>query len=374
MENKIRKQFIYTLSDPETKIIKYVGKSIDPEKRLKKHLSDYELIESWTPKNKWLIYLKKKGLIPLLNIIDEGTDENIDDLEIYWIKKFKSQGIKLKNATDGGDGYDWTGKKHKPLSIMKFKMNHAHRKIVLKFDMENNFICKYDSLRDIGNIRKCVSLCCKNKDPKEIKGHYYRFIDNYFPCEKSTSFPDLEKINSIIEEIKNSQIKYLTKKEELTLKRKKNRKKKPVIQYDLNGNIIEEYISLTEASAKSGHHIFLISNCCKKKTHYTVGGGKFWRKNKKDSYKCYTFRYKGDPFDYVPYDKHIQKNSKKVCKYDLKGNLIKIYNSAREVDNENNLHGNILRCCKLKYKKNGNFILVKGFTWRFFEETKGEKI
>ncbi|HOE57082.1 MAG TPA: hypothetical protein PLI20_05780, partial [Bacillota bacterium] len=86
---------------------------------------------------------------------------------------------------------------------------------------------------------------------------------------------------------------------------------------DLSGNILNEYSSLTEATTSSGYHIYLISKCCKEKKYYTVGGDKFWSNIKNGEPR--TFRYRGDPFDYVPYNKNIQVNSKKICKY-RKGN------------------------------------------------------
>lgn len=99
------KHYIYTLSNPENfDDVRYIGKTNNLKGRLKRHMSKDHLKDSWTSKNKWLLYLK-----------------NIDDLEKHWIAQFKSWGFKLKNETEGGDGFDWTGRKHKKeISIGKY--------------------------------------------------------------------------------------------------------------------------------------------------------------------------------------------------------------------------------------------------------------
>lgn len=149
---------------------------------------------------------------------------------------------------------------------------------------------------------------------------------------------------------------------------------KLIIEYDLSGNILNEYTSLMNAHKKTGYHIYLISKCCKEKKYYTVGGDKFWGNIKNGEPR--TFRYKGDIFDYVPYNKNIQINSKKICKYNLDGELLEIYESIRDTSKSNDINkSNISSCCKRKInKKTGVFIVVKKFTFRYFNETLGENL
>jgi hypothetical protein len=374
--------FIYTLKDPISNEIRYVGRTNNLKSRLKRHMSNDHLCESWTSKNKWLLYLKNNNMLPIMEILDIVPKKDVNMWEIYWISQFKSWGFRLLNGTDGGDGFDWTGKKHSPESVIKMKMNHPLRKVILKFDLENNFLSKYDSLHEAsektGIHRTIISNCCKGIVIAIGKRYYFRFIDNYFPCVKSINEPNISLINSIIEEINSNVIKYPSNRELLLSKIREGSKKrrKQIVEYDLNGNVINEYVSLTEASLKSGHHMFLISGCCTKKSYYTVGS-KFWKEGKsEDIIKSSTFRYKGDPFDYVPYNKCIQKSSRKVCKYDLDGNFLEVYDSIKDAGRKNNLKPeNISRCCKCKYnKKTDGFKNVGGFTWRFFDETNGEKI
>lgn len=272
--------FIYTLSDPDTNEIRYIGKTKNIENRYNRHIQKCYLDKYGknTYKSNWIKSLIKINKKPIIEILDEGDKYNINDLEIYWISQFKSWGFRLTNMSEGGEiGVDWTGRKHSILS--KERMRNSH------------------------NIRN-----------------------------------------------------------------------KNIVHYNLDGSIINKYISLSDASIKTKNHISLISNCCKKKGSYTVGGKHFWRENKGE-YPT-TFRYENDPFDYQPYNKNIQINSKSICKYNLDGYLIDIYDSLRNAAFENNTNkSNISSCCKKKIsKKTGKFIIVKGYTWRYFDETKGEKL
>lgn len=44
-------EYIYTLSDPITNVVKYIGKTNDISNRFKRHISDYYLNESNSNKN-----------------------------------------------------------------------------------------------------------------------------------------------------------------------------------------------------------------------------------------------------------------------------------------------------------------------------------
>lgn len=103
-------QYIYTLSSPEEpEIVKYVGYTNNPNKRLNKHYTD-----SLKGKSKvkcWVKGLRDKGMRPIMTVIDSfQTVEEVWEAEIAYIKLFKSFGAHLKNLTTGGEGS--TGHKH----------------------------------------------------------------------------------------------------------------------------------------------------------------------------------------------------------------------------------------------------------------------
>jgi hypothetical protein len=104
--------YIYALEDPITNIIKYIGKSDDPAKRLDVHLNR---LSKNTAKNSWLKSLSEK---PNILILDEIQKTEWGFWEKYWISQFKTWGFKLKNSTNGGDGGDTnSGKKFGKYSL-----------------------------------------------------------------------------------------------------------------------------------------------------------------------------------------------------------------------------------------------------------------
>lgn len=52
---------------------------------------------------------------------------------------------------------------------------------------------------------------------------------------------------------------------------------KPVLQFDIDGNFIQEYCSLKDAKNKTGICATSISNVAKGKRHYNTAGGFIWR-------------------------------------------------------------------------------------------------
>jgi len=131
--------YIYALADPETKEIRYIGKSFRVKERLMNHLND----SSKTHKTNWIKSILKKGLRPELVILEELSDsEDWQAREIFWIKTAKESGWRLVNSTDGGDGVlnlsgegkermlqAWKGRKHKPETLIKLsKASKGRRK------------------------------------------------------------------------------------------------------------------------------------------------------------------------------------------------------------------------------------------------------
>ena len=93
--------YIYGLSDPISKQLRYIGKSVNPIVRLRKHLSERNLHDSY--KDRWIRHLVKLDLKPELTIIDEVEGDNWVYWEKFYIAYFKFLGCNLTNGTDGGD-------------------------------------------------------------------------------------------------------------------------------------------------------------------------------------------------------------------------------------------------------------------------------
>ena len=109
---------IYTLSHPVTNEIRYVGKTTETlEKRLKRHF--YESKQKSCHRHFWINSLTNEGLIPKIEIVDEVAEDNWQFWETYWISQFKNWGFNLVNLTLGGEGFNWKGKTHSEKSKQK---------------------------------------------------------------------------------------------------------------------------------------------------------------------------------------------------------------------------------------------------------------
>jgi hypothetical protein len=290
-------KFIYTLSDPNSGLVKYIGKTNNIKNRLKRHLNNNSLSES-TKKNNWIISLLRNQQLPIIEVVDEVPSEEVDFYEIFYISLFKSWGFDLLNGTNGGDGFDWTGKKHNEYSKLKNKINSPHRKSVAQFDLNGNLVNQYHSLREaalsVNGNRSQISRACRGK-LKTSAGFKWSFIDRIN--------------NHDIEEVKNRIIKY--KKPRIDSRMKK------IQVFDLKGNLLDTCRSLNETSNKHNCHTSLIKKCCEKKSYYQT--------------KNLTFRYDGDEFDYVPYKHYRPNRCYRIGIYSDNGDLLESFDSLKEV-------------------------------------------
>lgn len=117
--------FIYALKDPDTGQIRYVGKSANPEKRLRVHLCDTRN----NHRTSWINNLKLANLTPVLVIIDEVPESEWPQLECAYLQYFRECGFDLANHTDGGDaGPSRAGTVHSELSCQKMSESRIGRK------------------------------------------------------------------------------------------------------------------------------------------------------------------------------------------------------------------------------------------------------
>mgnify|MGYP003606412743 CR=1 FL=1 len=93
---------IYILIDPENQQVRYVGKANNVSERYKAHLNRAR--KHQIHKLNWINSLRKKGLKPIIEVIDVVPINDWVFWETYWIAQFKAWGFKLINYTNGGDG------------------------------------------------------------------------------------------------------------------------------------------------------------------------------------------------------------------------------------------------------------------------------
>lgn len=106
--------YIYTLTDPNTNIVRYVGKSVNPNRRYYEHITNcYRTFNNH--KDNWIKKLLSNNKTPILNIIEETTKDKWSDREKYWISVFEN----LTNSTLGGEDGSFTNE-----VIQKMKANN----------------------------------------------------------------------------------------------------------------------------------------------------------------------------------------------------------------------------------------------------------
>lgn len=127
-----------------------------------------------------------------------------------------------------------------------------------------------------------------------------------------------------------------------------NHRKKSVVQYNLNGELLAIFESATEAERKTGTSQSKITMCCRDQ-----------RKSAND----YQWRYYEDGIKKLPKIKKLFIPGKKVAKCDREGNIIKIYKSFREAARDvKGTPSAISRVCS------GVNITHKGYKWKIVEE------
>jgi group I intron endonuclease len=241
--------FIYTLLDPVTNQIRYIGKANNLDQRYKAHLNKTR--KHQIHKRNWINSLKKQGLKPIIEILDVVPIAEWQFWETYWISQFKSWGFDLINYTSGGDGCTFANQ-------TSFKKGQ-NKKPVVALTLTGEFVEEFESAKD-GN-EFCGKKCVVNALLRKIKR-----AGNYLWLYKS----DYEKMSEY--EIKAFVIWCNTKKE---LKANSGSFKKGIIpwsvlnkgfngmglktakrvlQLDHDNNIIKVYRSVKEASVEF--------NCC----------------------------------------------------------------------------------------------------------------
>jgi len=97
--------YIYGLREPDTMMIRYIGKTTDPHRRWLNHLCE----KSKTHRRNWILSLKRRGLEPEIVVIEEVTGAwPWQESERFWIAFALKNGWPLVNMTSGGDGVpDW---------------------------------------------------------------------------------------------------------------------------------------------------------------------------------------------------------------------------------------------------------------------------
>ncbi len=216
---------IYTLSDPITNEIRYIGKTVKPLNiRLADHL--YSVNRENNYRTNWIKSVINKKCIPKIELIESVPWDKSQEVEIYWIAQFKVWGFKLVNLTDGGEGC--INRKLSDHTIQKIKESNSKK--VYQYDLEGNFIKEWTTAIEAGKfLGKSNSKICAAARGSRKKAYNYQW-----------SYIKLSNLNKY----KREKITLSDKQKEI----KKLKLSKPVLQFDRNGIFIKEWESAKVAA------------------------------------------------------------------------------------------------------------------------------
>jgi len=259
------------------------------------------------------------------------TENEAKNKEIDLIKKYKSNCTKWQNPTYGynsTDGGDSRTHNLKTSNETKFKLSNSTYSLKKKrkidcFDLNGNFLITYDSLKDAALDNDIattnISKCCRMRI-KSLNGKMYRYHE--------------DTLGNNITHYK--------------LARRKT--SKYVSQYDLNGNFLRTFDTLSEIEQLYGWDAANIADCCNGR--YSTSHGFVWRFGTKDE-----IGKVDKTVDHTIYKKQIDM-------YDLNGCFLKRFNcinDARKYVGKPN-ERNITKVLAGKRNK------AHGYIWKYVQE------
>lgn len=199
---------------------------------------------------------------------------------------------------------------------------------IYEYDLEGNFLNEYSSLREAADLNNLSSgRLCDVLDFKKGFSYYNKIYTRTYYIK----FP--------YEIIKQHQ----RKKEKLKIE-KVIRNYKPIFQYDLDGNFVKKWLTISEASKElniSAPH----TSQCLNSNFKQISGNFMW-----------SYEY----FEKIPAFIPNYHKSKKVIQYSLSGDYMATYSSARQAAIKNNLDRTTVSRCADGTRKNGG-----GYIWKY---------
>lgn len=249
------KIYIYSLQDPITQEIRYVGKTKNPKMRFHNHMNTRH--NEHTHKRNWINSLKELHLRPCMLILDEVSEDDWKFWEKYWIQQCIVWGFNLVNHTSGGEG-----------SISGNSTSFKKGQVSWNKGTIHNRLCPQCNKYFKPNCNNSKQIYCSLSCAGKNRVSNTQFDKNHIPWNKGiTGYTTTKKGCGISEEIKQ--------KISNTLKGRESLRKRKIIQYDKNMNKIKEFESITKASLETNVLQTSISNCLNGKTK--KAGGFIWR-------------------------------------------------------------------------------------------------
>lgn len=235
------------------------------------------------------------------------NEKEAKDMERQLIAQYNSNNPQFGyNMTKGGDGTLGIKRSKEQIEYLKSVLS----KSIYQRDLNGKLIKKWQSVRSIekelGYARSNITQCCKHKT-YQAYGFLWSYDKDY-------------------------------------IKQKKRRKNcKTVYQYDLDGNFIQEWESVSEIHQTLGYSKQNISHCCLGELNSVYGYIWTYDKNTNIEYK----------------NKNLQKQ-KKIYQLTRDGQIIKQWDSLDDISNSLGYNKSaISQCCLCKSKT------AYGYIWRY---------
>ena len=261
-------RYIYTLSDPSTMEIRYVGQTNEPKRRFNDHISSSinESSDSYnTYKARWIRKILNNNFLPIMNIIDSCSSfEESNKLERIYVENLTKDGYRLTNS-HVTDVTEFSIETKKKMSSAK-KGKTLEEIVGLEKSLE---LREYYSERmKLNNPNKSNDTLVKEKISNTLK-EYFSTPENHWAYGLKMDDDHNEKLRqSKLNNPKNVGNRKPRTEEQKEKIRNSIRgikiKRSEILQYDLDMNLINEWKSLREIERNdSSLSRSQISKCCK---------------------------------------------------------------------------------------------------------------
>jgi hypothetical protein len=333
MNPNSKKYYVYEWFVKNTGEVFYVGKGC--KRRWK----------TTARENKFFTHMLLTHECDVRKVHERLTECEAYEMEIKTIQYYRNNtNYRLTNVTDGGDDpptfYGDASPSRRPEVREKIsqsnKTNWKDRDYQLKMGRAFKEFYATDKGQAVSSARSK-----KNWDNDETRA---KIINNMCATVKSDEY----KI------IHSARMKKAYASEEVREKVRgaNNGTSRRIAQYDLDGNLINRYVTLMEAQNKTGMSFKNISKALH--GHRKTAYGYIW---KIDDDKDIVYKKRAE------YNKDINRKRKPIFQYDLQGNFLNEYESVASATTQNNLpnHTNII--CNLK----GRTKHAYGSVWKYKE-------
>lgn len=292
------KTFIYTLLDPSTNEIRYVGKTDYIKQRLYAHIIECKS-DRKSHKINWIKSLLDRGLRPTISVLDEVPIDEWEYWEKYWIDQLKQWGCNLTNLSPGGKGGIYkvreSTKIKMRLSKVGIKLSDDHRNnISNSIKLKSSEFPNYN--RSGGNLKVPI-------DKDEL---YQKYITENLSIPKCAKFFNVSE-KKVFTNLEDYGIK---KDKSVWVKQVAVTEKLEINQYSLTGELIKEWIGACDIEREIGIKSNRILECCHGRTNKTNG---------------FIWRLKGD--NNILRNINISKTRIPILQLDIDGNILNEYKS-----------------------------------------------